>query len=566
VRLLRALPLAFVLLAPSAAHAGLDFTGCIRDNESSLACTAAAPALGGARGLALAPGGGQLYVATQDDASLGTFSVDGTTGGLGFARCVQSPTNRNGTSGECGAAVVEGLQYDTAIVLSPDGRFAYTGGLRLNIFSRDITTGALTYIGCADRGGTGSPCATHDAAFQAGVNGLAISPDGDTVYATSDYFATFGAPAPSTHHSALLIFDRDAATGLLSDGGCAQDAGSPAGCAITGDGLLGPLGVAVSPGNDSVYVANRDTNAVTIFKRELTPPHALTPAGCIMQAGSATGCATTAHGLARPTYFAMAPDGRTLTVATDMGSTAVLTRAIDGELSFSGCLKLAGVPGGSPEDACANSPVGGTGGEFYVTPDGRSAYSGGRGINGLAVYARDPATGFLSFVECFRDTLVSNVIGCTRAAPALHGVGQMQASADGRQLYVAVQGQFSNEGGLLTFARTVDKVATPKPAAPKTVPLPSGAKLPLPLTCPTGVTEFCSGDVVVTTAGAVAARRLARVKIARRTVGGRVQLRVRLPRTQRRAGTRLHVRITRHNANGTTTRVTRVVRLVRRHQ
>jgi DNA-binding beta-propeller fold protein YncE len=564
VRILRALPIVAVLALPSAANAGLDFTGCIRDNESSLACTAAAPALGGARGLALAPGGGQLYVATQDDASLGTFGVDTATGTLSFARCVQSPSNRNGTSGECGAAVVEGLQYDTAVVVSPDGRFVYTGGLRLNIFGRDLTTGALTYIGCADGGAAGSPCAAHNAAFRAGVSGLAISPDGDTVYATSDYLATFA--VPSTHHSALLIFNRDAATGLLSDGGCAQDPGSPAGCAVTGDGMLGPLGVAVSPDNASVYVADRDTNAVTMFKRELAPPHALTPAGCIMQDGSATGCARTAHGLTRPTYFAMAPDGRTLTVATDMGSTAVLTRAADGGLSFSGCIKLNGVAGGSPEDACANSPVGGTGGEFYVTPDGRSAYSGGRGVNGLAVYARDPSTGFLSFVECFRDTLVSNVIGCTRAAPALHGVGQMQASADGHQLYVSVQGQFSNEGGLLTFARSVDKVVTPKPGAPKTLPVPSGAKLTLPLTCPTGITEFCSGDVVVTTAGAVASRRLARVKVSRRTDGAKVRVRVRLPRSQRRPGARLHVRITRHNANGSTTRVTRVVKLVKRHR
>lgn len=546
---------------PAFAHAGLTFDSCIRDNESSLACTNAAPALGGAGGLALAPGGGQLYVTAQDDAAVGTFGVDATTGALGFQRCVQSTTNRNGTSGECGAAVVEGLQYDTAIVLSPDGRFAYTGGLRLNIFSRDTTTGALTFIGCADRGGTGSPCATHDPAFQAGVSGLAISPDGDTLYATSEYFTGTGVPDPANHHSALLIFNRDATTGLVTDGGCAQDSGSPAGCAITGDAMLGPLGVVVSPGNDSVYVADRDTNAVTIFKRELAAPHALTPAGCIMQAGSASGCGTTAHGITRPSYFAMAPDGKTLTVTTDMGSTAVLTRASDGALAFSGCIKLVGVAGGAPEDACANTPVGGTAGEFYVTPDGRSAYSGGRGVNGLAVYARDPATGFLAFVECLRDTLVSTVIGCTKSAPALHSVGQMQASADGRLLYVAVQGQFSNEGGLLTFARSVDTVATPKPSVPKSVPVPKGASVVLPLRCPTGVTEFCTGDVVVTTAGAVAARRLAHVKLARRTEAGRLGVRVRLPRAQRRAGTRLHVRIARRNANGSVTRVSRVVRL-----
>ena len=33
--------------------------------------------------------------------------------------------------------------------------------------------------------------------------------------------------------------------------------------------MLSPLGVAVSPDNASVYVANRDTNSVSVFKREL---------------------------------------------------------------------------------------------------------------------------------------------------------------------------------------------------------------------------------------------------------------------------------------------------------
>src|SRR4051794_5064052 len=59
-------------VVPASAGARLTFSGCIRDNESALACPTAAPALGGARGLALGPGGRQLYVATQDDASLGT--------------------------------------------------------------------------------------------------------------------------------------------------------------------------------------------------------------------------------------------------------------------------------------------------------------------------------------------------------------------------------------------------------------------------------------------------------------------------------------------------------------
>src|SRR5438552_9138243 len=100
-RVLLGVVAASALAAAAPVHADLTFSGCIRDNESALACSTAAPALGGARGLALAPGGNQLYVSTQDDASVGTFGVDTTSGALTFQRCVQSSSNRNGTSGEC---------------------------------------------------------------------------------------------------------------------------------------------------------------------------------------------------------------------------------------------------------------------------------------------------------------------------------------------------------------------------------------------------------------------------------------------------------------------------------
>jgi DNA-binding beta-propeller fold protein YncE len=550
-------------IAPAAANADLTFSGCIRDTETMLACGPSAPALGGARGLALGPGGAQLYVATQDDASVDTFGVDLPTGALTFQRCVQSSTNRNGTSGECGSAVAEGLQYDTAIVLSPDGRFAYTGGTRLNVFSRDTTTGALTFIGCADRNGPGSPCSAHTDAFLTGVGGLAISPDGDSVYATTDGFT--GPVDPANHHSALLAFARDATTGLLSEAGCVQDAGAPLGCAADAPGLLGPLGVAVSPGGDSVYVASRDTDAVTVFNRATAAPHALTAAGCIMQAGSATGCTTTAHGIERPSYVSVAPDGKTVAVTTDVGSSAVLTRAGSGALSFSGCIRGTGAGAAAPEADCANAAVAGSAGEFYVTPDGRNVYAGGRNVNALAIYARDPATGFMSYVQCVRDSVVTTVTGCAKSADGLHSVGQMQASADGRFLYVAIQGVFTNEGALLTFDRTPDMVTTPKPGAPRTVRAPKKPTLSLPLTCPTGATEFCTGEVVVTAGPKAAAARqrkpLARVKLARRTTAGRVRVKVRLPRAQRRHGTRLRVRIVRHNANGSRTTVTRRVRL-----
>ncbi|HEX3734520.1 MAG TPA: hypothetical protein VHU86_05125, partial [Solirubrobacterales bacterium] len=102
---------------------------------------------------------------------------------------------------------------------------------------------------------TGGTCQSGSALEEA--EGLAVSPDGATVYVTSG-------------SGSVAIFDRDPPTGALTQGagsaGCVSQNRKQSGCGA-GRALGGPAGVAVSPDGKSVYVASVISNALAAFSR-----------------------------------------------------------------------------------------------------------------------------------------------------------------------------------------------------------------------------------------------------------------------------------------------------------
>src|SRR5438093_1442984 len=84
-----------------------------------------------------------------------------------------------------------------------------------------------------------------------GASGVAVSPDGRTVYATGEV------------DDALAVFHRDAATGALTFVEIQRD-----GYAGVVQGLLGAKAVAVSPDGAHVYAAGSLENAVAVFGRD----------------------------------------------------------------------------------------------------------------------------------------------------------------------------------------------------------------------------------------------------------------------------------------------------------
>jgi hypothetical protein len=131
------------------------------------------------------------------------------------------------------------------------------------VLDRNPATGALTQkpgtAGCiSDTGGDGCKNGTGLAnAFD-----VVPSRDGRSVYVAS------------AASSALTVFDRDAATGALSQkpgtAGCISDTGS-GGCR-DGTALGSALGIALSPDGSSLYVSSAASDAVAVLDRRRTSP------------------------------------------------------------------------------------------------------------------------------------------------------------------------------------------------------------------------------------------------------------------------------------------------------
>src|SRR5436190_91121 len=115
--------------------------------------------------------------------------------------------------------------------------------LSLAVTASATPIGTLVGQGCIADFGDAAGCGTAQQGLT-GARGVAVSPDGKSVYVTS----VLG--------DAIVRFDRDTATGALTKQGCIADAGSAIGCSETQQGLDGARSVAVSPDGKTVYVAS----------------------------------------------------------------------------------------------------------------------------------------------------------------------------------------------------------------------------------------------------------------------------------------------------------------------
>jgi len=128
--------------------------------------------LNGVRSVALSPGGGQVYAAGADDDAIVVFSRDETSGELEFVQIVQD--GRDGVTG------LWGVQ---SLVVGVNGRYVYATGTyddSMMVFSRGSATGKLTF----------KQILRDEVGFVDGLDGaysLAVTPDGEHVYAAGTY-------------------------------------------------------------------------------------------------------------------------------------------------------------------------------------------------------------------------------------------------------------------------------------------------------------------------------------------------------------------------------------------
>lgn len=361
-------------------------------------------------------------------------AVGGLTQKAGTAGCV----SESGTAGACADGV--GIDNPFGVALSPDGASVYTASdssESVAVFDRSSATGALTQkagtAGCVSEDGTAGACA--DGIALSGADSVVVSPDGANVYVSSD--------DSDDSSDGVAIFDRNPGTGALTQkagtAGCVTEDGTAGSCA-DGTAIQDPKIVTVSPNGANVYVVSDTSNAIAIFDRNpatgaLTQKPGL--AGCISDDGTGGECVD-GRGLFGISSVTVSPDGANLYTAA--GSVDTVT-TFDRDPTTGALTQKPGTAGCTSNDGTGGECVDGReldGANWVViSPDGHNAYVTASQSNAVTAFDRNASTGEL--------TQKPGSAGCI----SLTGSGG--ACADGTALNFAL-GLATSPDGLSVYA------------------------------------------------------------------------------------------------------------------
>jgi DNA-binding beta-propeller fold protein YncE len=409
-----------------AATGALTYVGCLANNGDDGCAEPRHNSLGNNVGLAASPDGGSVYVASFD--GFLTRLVRDPTGALTYGDCVADDERRG-----CRDIPHDAIDSATGVAVSPDGRSVYvTSGQRTNAVTRFKLNdaGTLVYRSCLANGGahagTGG-CARAPRNSLDSNEAVAISPDGRSVYVVS------------SDSDSITRFARRP-SGALTYRGCIANRGAHGCRKPKHDSLGGAFDVVVSPDGGSVYVASLGGDAVTRFDRGAGGT--LTPRGCFANGGS-HGCRKPSHdSLGGADALAVSGDGESVYVASlRAGSVSRFDRSPSGRLEPGGCIANWGAHGCREPDQ--NSLNGADG--IAVSADGASVYVSAMsgptvngGVGAITRLERRP-DGSLGYEGCFAD---GGKYDCH--APALDSIGSPESisvSPDDRSLYVGSYGR-----------------------------------------------------------------------------------------------------------------------------
>jgi Big-like domain-containing protein len=326
------------------------------------------------------------------------------------------------------------------VAITPNGKQAYaaawstdrvTGFVR--VFDRNATTGALTL-----RSGMGGCYASGMAVGGCtGANGLERADEILFDSNATHVYVTGWGDGPGRPAS-IAWFTRNLTTGALTQGGCLAEDTSTGCTAATG---VGGRGAVISRDQKNIYVIG--ASSLAVFNRNLTTG-ALTFAACF----GPPPCTGLTDGVL--------PVGTQIALSADDAFLYVPSQSSDGVLVFSrdpgtgaisqlaggfGCITRTGNPG-----ACAaQAQIPGSTASTLLSPNGRQLYVAGG--PGLAVFARNPTNGRLTFQSCMND--LGN-LGCTNGFNVA-GTDYTAVSPDGLDL---ILNHSTADGGLSIVPRT----------------------------------------------------------------------------------------------------------------
>lgn len=375
--------------------------------------------------------------------SLGFAQTGALTQLAGTAGCISD----SGTEGNC--TVGSPLFGLFAVGVSPNGKQVYSttvsGDNSIVAFTRVVATGVLKQPKgkkkrCVSSDGSNEACTI--AAALSSIRDVAFSPDGKFAYAASSDIATFAA------FRRLSLGQLKPLTGTA---GCVSDDTNGGAC-VEGRGLGGVFDIVVSPDGKNVYTVATESDAVTVFTRNLTTG-AVTQlngmAGCISDTGS-EGCAD-GVALDRTRAVAVSPDGKNIYVASAFSdAVAIFSR----DVNTGALAQLAGTAGCISEDGSSGACVDGKGLDgargVAVSADGKNVYVVASDGDAVAVFTRDVNTGALTqFAGTSGCISWTGGGGACVVGRGLDGVEGIAVSGDGKNVYVAGRGS----NAVVVFAR-----------------------------------------------------------------------------------------------------------------
>jgi sugar lactone lactonase YvrE len=317
-----------------------------------------------------------------------------------------------------------------AVAVSPDGRSVYaTTHSAIARFKRNRSTGKITQPsgrpGCVSENGSG-PCADGHGISTGGADSVAVTPDGKSVYVAS-YTA-----------NTVIRFNRNRATGAIQEpagkGGCVSEDGS--GPCADGHALSGVAWVAVSADGKSVYAASTISNAIVRFKRNAKTGAIREPAGrsgCVSEDGS--GQCRDGHALLDPVWVEASHDGNSVYVASLMSDAVARfkrnpkTGAVSQPAGKRGCISEDGGSGCTGGRALS--------GPFSLAVSERSVYVASSDSDALANLQRNRRTGVLRQPAGRSGCISDNGSGRCRDGHALSGADGVALSGDRKSLYAS---------------------------------------------------------------------------------------------------------------------------------
>jgi DNA-binding beta-propeller fold protein YncE len=325
----------------------------------------------------------------------------------------------DGSGGLCGATGSLALDGADGVAVSPDGESVYATGLTgqgVSVFKR-AAAGQLSYEGCVSDNGSGGKCTDLPGAPLDEVSPVTVSPDGKTVYVGG--------------HGTITVLDR-ASGGQITYAGCVSNSGSGGLCAdVPGAPLTLPNDLAISPDGASLYVAAGGANTLAVFGR--APGGQIAYAGCVSENGSGGLCAPTpAKALDGPTSIAISRDGNSVYVSSqERSAVTVFDRAPEGQLAWAGCVSDSGSDGfcadvpGKPLDFAKS---------LTLSADQKSLYVAALNSGAVSLFDR-AATGQIVFAGCVSSDGSGGLCADAPGAKLLKGANEIGTSADGASVY-----------------------------------------------------------------------------------------------------------------------------------